>query len=118
MEDKESGKIVGKALMPVIFKKFGTFPNGSIHYTISIYVKDGRYKYEITDFYHTGDGTGPDFGTCEDMISTKKGSVGGIPIRKKISSYLVQMDAGIKSLILDLKKSMNVTSNANKNDDW
>ena len=44
MEDKESGKIVGKALMKVYHKALGlTYPSGYINYTISIYLKDGRY---------------------------------------------------------------------------
>ena len=32
----------------------GTYEWGYINYTISIYFKDGKYKYEISDLYHKG----------------------------------------------------------------
>ncbi|MFN4811913.1 MAG: DUF4468 domain-containing protein, partial [Bacteroidota bacterium] len=42
MEDKESGKIIGKALMQVYHRALGSDqPSGYINYTISIYIKDG-----------------------------------------------------------------------------
>ena len=77
-------KIVGKALMQVYYKG-GDF--GYINYTVSIYLKDGKYKYEITDFYHTGEERSggvyignyyvptpniPDYGLCEEMMHEKK----------------------------------------------
>lgn len=57
LADKENGKIVGKALFsynPTIFIG-NMLTRGLVRYTISIQVKDGRYKYEITDFRHTAD---------------------------------------------------------------
>jgi len=94
MDSKE--KIVGKALTHM--RKY----YGYINYTISIYLKDGKYKYEVTDLYHTGEYAGdgvtiPDFGACEEMIGSKK---------KKFVYYLTQSDNDIKSLIASLKESM------------
>lgn len=114
MEDKESGKIVGKAVMKAysyagseIFSDYGYF-----HYTISIYVKDGRYKYEITDIYHAGDGQlirvgttyvdkVSDWGTCEDMLSVSKKR-----LQKQFYKNLTEMDSEMKSLIANLKTAM------------
>ncbi len=127
MEDKESGKIVGKALMLVYHKAFGSnYPSGYINYTISLYIKDGRYKYEITNFYHTGQyvsagGTAygsviPDYGSCDKMINTTD-KVMGMSYQKTYNYYLYQMDNNIKDLILNLKENMKVSTNIKK-DEW
>lgn len=121
MEDKEGGTIVGKALMQVYHKALGTHESGYINYTISIYFKDGRYRYEITDFHHTGQsvqaGRIQDFGPCERMInSTEK--IMGISARKTFNYYLFQMNNEIKSLITDLKLSMAISSKNFKSKEW
>lgn len=121
MDDKESGKIVGKALMQVYHKALGSnYPSGYINYTISIYFKDGRYKYEISNFYHTGQLVSggnriEDFGPCEEMINTKK-KTWGVSYQKTFNYYLSQLDTNIKLLILDLKESMNKVADSKKND--
>jgi len=54
LDDKGGGMIIGKAAM--IFRQSflagsdGT--NGHIRYAVKIFLKEGRYKYEITDFVH------------------------------------------------------------------
>ncbi|GAA4440230.1 DUF4468 domain-containing protein [Ravibacter arvi] len=121
MEDKEGGAIVGKALMQVYHKALGTHESGYINYTISIYFKDGRYRFEITDFHHTGQyvqaGRIQDFGPCERMInSTEK--IMGISAKKTFNYYLYQMDNEIKSRINDLKLSMKISSKKNKSSEW
>jgi len=120
MEDKESGKIVGKALMQVYHKALGSnYPSGYINYTISIYIKDGRYKYEVTDFHHTGQlvssGNIPDFGICEKMINTTDKTM-GMSYQKTYNYYLYQMDNNIKDLISELKAAM-VTKDTKK-EEW
>lgn len=57
LEDKENGKIIGKAVFnynPTIFIG-NMLTRGIVRYSVTIQVKDGRYKYEITDFRHTTD---------------------------------------------------------------
>lgn len=121
MEDKESGKIVGKALIPVFYKYMGSQPGGNINYTISIYLKDGKYKYEISDFYHTGINIGnyplPDGGNCEKVMTEKKGMY-GMSYNKTYELYLFQMDENIKSLVSDLKNYMKTKATNTKKDDW
>jgi len=123
MEDKESGKIVGKALMKVYHKTLGSnYPSGYINYTISIYLKDGRYKYEVTDFHHTGQLVSggnriPDFGICENMINTTDKTM-GMSYQKTYNYYLYQMDNNIKELISDLKASMTTKATNTKKEDW
>lgn len=123
MEDKESGIIVGKALMNVYHKALGSnFPSGYINYTISIYIKDGRYKYEIIDFYHTGQYVSggnriPDYGICENMINTKDKTM-GISYQKTYNYYLYQLDNNIKALIAELKAAMTTKASNNKEEEW
>lgn len=121
MEDKENGKLVGKALIKVYFKAFignQYFPGGYINYTISIYIKDGRYKYEITDFYHTGDNNNiPDGGACEKLITATKG-FGGNSYKKTYLLFLYQMDDNIKELIGTLKTALSTKTLNLKKDDW
>lgn len=119
MEDKENGKIVGKALIQVYHKSLGSnLPVGHINYTISIYLKDGRYKFEITDFYHTGDGNKtPDYGVCEKMINTTDKTM-GISHQKYYNNYLSQTDTNIKALIVNLKSAMITKSTTTKKDEW
>lgn len=120
MEDKENGEIVGKALMQAYCKSLGSDRQcGFINYTISVYLKDGRFKYEITDFYHSGQYVSggsaiPDYGPCEAWINDKRKypmmSQKGV---QKISNYfLKQLDENIHSLIVNLKQSMKMGAKA------
>lgn len=115
MDDKESGKIIGKPLMGVYHKGFGQdHPSGDIHYTISINTKDGRYKYEVTEFYHTGNGVGvPAMGACENLINPKKKR-----FVKTFDYYLLQMDTNVNSLIASLKTAMASETTTTTNEDW
>lgn len=124
MDDKENGKIIGKALMKVYFKTIfnSNYSGGNINYTISIYVKDGKYKYEITDFYHTGELAGngdriPDGGPCEDLLNRTKGFWGN-SYKKTYFLFLTQMNEKIESLTTDLKLFMNTKSSLIKKSDW
>lgn len=51
MDDKAAGKIIGKGVYKNL--KTGIFVDNTttIYYTVSITVKDGRYRYEISDIY-------------------------------------------------------------------
>lgn len=116
MDDKE--KIVGKALMQVYFKALGKDQkSGYVNYTISIYFKDNKYKYEITNFYHSGqyndDGNYISaMGSCEDMMAEKKKSY------KKVYDYILyQVDENINNLIISLKEAMGKQA-TEKAKDW
>ena len=119
MDDREGGRIVGKALMQVYHRALGRdFPSGYINYTISVYVKDGRYKYEVTDFHHTGQllssgGSIPDMGPCEDFLYPKKKRA-----KKTYDYYLEQMDLNTRALILSLRESMNTQTASLESEDW
>lgn len=51
--DKESGKIMGKANVDALGKALGmVYKIGYFSYSFTIQVKDGKYKYEVTDIFH------------------------------------------------------------------
>ena len=63
--DKESGELSGKGIMDVDYmfnymggRRFTTF----VRFQMSVWVKDGKYKYEITNFYILGDNGNIEFG--------------------------------------------------------
>lgn len=47
MQDKESGKIIVKGVVKAYNKKYD---EGYNSFTLSLYMKDGKYKYDITNF--------------------------------------------------------------------
>ena len=51
MDDREAGKLVGRAYIPFGYaaNALATLPS-SLWHTIKIEVKDGRYRYTISDF--------------------------------------------------------------------
>lgn len=51
----EDDRIIGKANTFYSHKNaFNDYYDGNIEFTISLYFKDGRYKYELKDFIHSG----------------------------------------------------------------
>ena len=53
VEDKENGQLIGKGSMKYAATYFyGSNIGGIIRYHIKIFVKDGRYKYEFSNFTH------------------------------------------------------------------
>ena len=53
-EDKDAGFIVAKGFSPIIIKAVGIGNAEKLYYTIKLNYKDGRYKYELTEFYVVG----------------------------------------------------------------
>ena len=95
LSDKEAGKIIGK----------GVFSTGlfTIHFTVEIQTKDGKYKYAFSNFICKSMEGSHYENTCnlEEWLNSKK-------IRKIDEN----INANVLNLIADLKKAMVV------NDKW
>jgi len=56
LEDKQNGKLIGKGAFKytsrILYGSEGT--KGWVYYTLTIQVKDGRYKFDLTNFIHEG----------------------------------------------------------------
>lgn len=122
MDSKEDGQLVGKALLqykPTILSA-SEQTKGPVRYTVSIFVKDGRYKYEITDFYH--DPYGNSYGAMslglitnssffpEEKAKNKK-------LKDKVwSDIKKQIEITSIPLQSSLKESMSKSAETKKND--
>jgi hypothetical protein len=111
--DKEAGQIIGRGLFEYESATFmsGEAIRGSVSYLVKVFVKEGRYKCEITDFTHqssalkypmsfgliTNDERYPDIRYCTKGICGKNWQ------KMKLDS---EMHA--KSLMESLSKAMSV----------
>jgi Domain of unknown function (DUF4468) with TBP-like fold len=50
MDDKDAGMLIGKAYQDVYYKDL-IANKSKLWYTIKVYLKDNRYRYEITDMF-------------------------------------------------------------------
>ena len=62
--DKDAGQVIGRGAFE--FESATLISSAVIHgwvtYTVKVFVKEGRYKYEITDFIHEGSKSVSEFG--------------------------------------------------------
>jgi len=123
MEDKDAGQIIGKAIIkynPTVFSG-SEQTKGTIKYTIKIFVKEGRYKYEITDFIH--DPYGNQYGKFSvGLITTAEECPNPKPMAKKWSNKIWkdckdQIESNVTPLISSLKQGMS-TQVESETDDW
>lgn len=99
MDDEEAGILIGKGSFTIIHTIWGTpFP---IRFTISMYFKNGRYKYELTDFQF------PDGDTCDfylDIVTDKTKNKGYS--KKQLTNYLNQVHNNTQALLNNIKSTM------------
>lgn len=117
IEDKERGELAGKSVIQYTSNGSASATNGYINFNVSILVKDGRYKYEFTDFVHIGsfDIWSFDLITTDEDCPYKKGSA---LYSKKSTNEMwkdikFQIDETIKPLISSLKDAMSKKVNNN-----
>ena len=112
VEDKEAGQIVGKGIASVNWQStFMSISETKVYHTITIQVKDGRYRYEISSFlvkydYKSGN-------TIQHAESTL---IQWSKNREENSKkYFANVDEVFKKLIASLEKAMNKPS---KSSNW
>ncbi|MCK9613015.1 MAG: DUF4468 domain-containing protein [Bacteroidales bacterium] len=124
-QDKESGEFVGKGTFSYIsaIKLMRVCTSGYIKFTINLWVKDGRYKYEFTDFVHEGtyaQGHDPvNFGLITDAtyIDIDCWDCWGNKWENEVwNDIKYSINSKVKSLINDLKSSMSKKNEINN--DW
>jgi hypothetical protein len=123
--DSENGQLVGKALFK--FKPISINSSdrviGNIKYAIKISVKEGRYKYEVTDFIHQPTGNS-NYGNIEfGLLTTDEECPYQIKgqFKKWVNDTWLgmkkQTDSNIIPLIANLKEGM-LKKTETKKDDW
>lgn len=109
-EDKEAGSLIGKGNITVHARALGTnYEGGYVNFTLTIAIKDGKYKYTVTDLAHEGINSMPSGGNLES----------GKPkqwMQRQWDGVLNETDSKIKDLISSVKLEMNKPSP--KSDNW
>lgn len=110
-KDKEKGNIICKArfriMNPADKKGFAT-DGGSVQYTLKLFFKDGKYKYEITEFNWKQTSYYP----CEKWMDTSNQYY-----KPEFDYYLTQIDDKVKEISSSLAKAMMLKAPVKK-DDW
>ena len=115
--DKEAGQVIGRGAYEYASATFLSSKaiSGWVTYTVKVFVKDGRYKYEITDFMHEGSPTASQYGsyppfsfglvTTDENYPDIKYCTKGI-CGKNWEKLKKDSEAQAKSLIESLAKAM------------
>jgi len=96
IDDRQSGTLVLKSAIPV-----GGSPDW-VYFDMSLYFKDGRYRYELTDFTHQSRSYGGDWGELGSIYDMRlnKNQVRAATIT------LSQTDSAVKVMLEGLHKEL------------
>lgn len=118
MDSKERKTLIGKGSIVIPEGSWiGPSKNsrGFVRFTIAIYLKDGRYKYEISDAWHTTSFTR----YVTDGGSLYKEESDGAGINNSAFKFIKNYSAEkISSLIDSLKTDMSKPGKSGAKDDW
>lgn len=106
MDDKEAGEIVGKGLVETWMSLgLGVKAHMFVYYTLTVYVKDGKYKYEaqINNEMECPD---PKNGWSKDYNWYVER-----PTKTSSTSLMTQTTAGVKNVITSLETGMQLKNN-------
>lgn len=125
LEDAANHKLIGKAWSPIYIEGYmGMTVPIKMWYTIKLFMRDGRYKYDITDIYYEGEanqhnGWKATKNPCEmflvgDGYYRKNGKPRPLSV-----SYSENTQESVKSLVGSLKYAMESGSAYSySDDDW
>jgi hypothetical protein len=113
LDDKEAGKIIGKGFIQVITPikpKAKNILIGDVYFTLEIQTKDGKYKYDFTNFSYKND-------ISDDKYDFKSSSVmKNFIYQERFDMWWqnakIDTNADVLILIENLNKAMN-TNNSN-----
>jgi hypothetical protein len=119
-EDKENETLVytGNSALDYPNTTGNGIDKGKVSYTFSIFLKDNRYRFIVTDLAHSGEGksAGSDGGKLENVSpecgKAKMSAKGWVTIKTKA-------DTNLKALTADLKRVYKEAQNdPSKKSDW
>ncbi len=118
MQDKEAGEIVGKGIVTGLYRiPLNPSVTVNVYHTVSITVKDGRYKYEITDlngkYYSPGTQIGTSYIKGNDVEWPLTNDVRGN--KKNTVLMYKEVNAKIIALIESLKIAMSKAKTGSDN---
>ncbi len=106
MNDKEAGQLVAKGLTRVTTKSLGIVVDaGVVRHTLTIYVKDGRYKYVLTNLAHEAGGAANILSA--GPLEQEQGNLYALGTGKKLWNDIKQQaNRDAYNLIAELQESM------------
>lgn len=116
-ENEATGEIVFEGSLPVDYIGVKGKPEqGKVNHTFSVFLKDGKYRYIVTDFVHEGVDNGPTGGKLESNSPAcgpgRMTSATWLLVKKKTQS-------GIEAQIADLKRVIKeIQNDPAKKSDW
>lgn len=112
-DDKEAGIIIGKGIIPVTGGIYLT--DSKIDFTLKVQVKDGRYKYWISNFNHKSYKDGYSGGALEN----EKPACGNFNMVKKGWIEVKEIaDQNAKKIVKSLKDALSMKSTEPEKDNW
>ncbi|WP_375436670.1 DUF4468 domain-containing protein [uncultured Hymenobacter sp.] len=112
MDDRTAGTLIGSGI--ITQPALEAFSSGNnYHFNLAVYVKDGRFKYELTDIeqkFRLG-GKGQEFSNPLEFWATHK-------INKLNNHELEDADERIKALLASLEKAMAAKLEGTVKKDW
>lgn len=121
MDDKESGVLIGKAFQDIYVSSLGIPVQTKLWYNVKVYLKDGRYKYELTELEYQGYPTtyvlSPPKAPAEMVIITMLNKPNGKP-RPINQSYKDETVKAMTALAEHLKVGMAKSATSKTGDDW
>lgn len=116
--DKETGELSGKGIIIYNSNIYvgSAITKGYISYTTSIFVKDGKYKYEFSNFIHTANGSAS-FGLITNELDPnfKCFDCWGRTWKENVFN---DMKNQIENRIIPLISSLKEAMNKKVNNDW
>jgi len=118
LEEKEGSTIKFNASIKVYYPgpKSGPTENGTVTFTLFVGCKDGKYRYVLTDFVHTGEKRSTNGGKLEaskpacGMVTMS--SRGWVTIKNETKK---KTDKLLADLVREIKEDQN---DPEKNEDW
>ena len=126
LDSREDGAMVGKGITSITLQT-GIMPVPmDVYFTVKIFCKEGRYKYEITNIYYEGEVSSSTGGsveyhyTIEELYSEKllyKNKARG-KTRWNTVQKLQLTEKEMNRLVDQIKKDMNTSVMGGGDDDW
>jgi Domain of unknown function (DUF4468) with TBP-like fold len=108
LDDTASGVIIAKGIIVPVVKNFyyGTNNYGYVHFTTKLQFKDGKYKFEFSNFEHEGNGrniaSGGPLASAKPACGTFYMMEGDWrKVKKYVTEQVVQMAVGLKLAMMN-----------------
>jgi hypothetical protein len=117
MDDKDLGRLIGKGIATGDLKDswgISTIGSFTLNFTVSIFVKDGKYKYEITDF-NSEDNKGGNLWSIHkydisELAADPKHKKDNGDYKKDVLAYIKLTDKIGTDLSATIKQAMSATA--------